>query len=166
MKTFLMSILMLSSLTAFAGNEGPSGAPPVDPPVLAKVEVWIPFGPPESPGSVTLTIDSKGRIVREDQYRNNRSVKRSVGKLSTAVVKGLAKAVSAVKPGKLVDPDPKDEGCFDAPTTTYTAINAEGEIQISQKMRCKHFEKENSGTAEQQVESALAAAMNLSHLAK
>jgi hypothetical protein len=168
MKKVLLGLIVLTSVSAFAGNEGPSAAPQLPPPIVAKVQIASFFHPPDSPDTVRVEIAANGKVTRTEVYmrQNNKVVVKQIAKLAPSVIKSLIEHANKVVAGELKDPNPKEPGCMDAPSITYTAINQSGEIDIAERQACKEMEKENATFEDQAVRSALDAALDLSNLAR
>ena len=164
MKKLLVSLALLVGSSAFAGNEGPQAAPD-QPQVIARVVVGSFFVPPGRPVSTSVTISTAGAVVRTDSWMDGRSKTVAVATLSPEITAKLVKASAAVQPGELVDPNPSEPSCQDAPSTTYYAVKNQ-EIAIGARQGCKDLYKENSSDADMLLKSALEAALNLSYLAK
>jgi hypothetical protein len=165
MKKIMLGLLMLTSVSAFAGNEGPNAAPQLPPiPVVATVQIASFFHPPGSPDTIRVEIMKDGQILRTEVYRDQKVITKQVATLSHELSRAIDAAVSKVKPGKLIDPNPKSPGCMDAPSVNYSVTSDNGKIDIGATVACKEMIKDNGDENDGLVRRALEAADSLSSL--
>jgi hypothetical protein len=166
MKTqFLALVLILSSLTAFAGNEGPQAAPVLPPKLIAQLVTGSGFGPPSMPAVSTINVLENGKVQATDRYRDGHVTVEELAQLSPMVLAKLQTLVNSTVAGELVDPSPEFPGCMDAPSTTYYAILADGtKIAVAGQQQCKELQKSNATSSDYQIESILKGFISLANI--
>ena len=161
----LALLLSLTTLTAWAGNEGPQAAPTLPSQVLAEMVIGSGFGPPDMPFSTTIDIMKDGRVQEIQTFRMNRTVITELATLAPDTLAKLNKTVQSTKKGNIVDPDPKVPSCMDAPTTMYFAILNSGErIELGASEGCKEMRKDNATYGDKQIQKILQGFMSLIYL--
>ena len=159
----VLACLLFTSI-AFAHNEGPNATPTAPPTVIAKVKSMSLFHPPSSPDVTEIRIYNNGIIERSEIYRTTGEESVTVAKLSSEATYALSQKVNAVKPGRLVDPEPNMPSCMDAPSVTYSVFIGATEIEIAANYGCKPLKKDNADSNDFAVRQMLDAAATLGQL--
>lgn len=166
MKTQIFALLLsLTTLTAWAGNEGPQAEPTEPRHVIAQIFTGSMFVPQDEPTTRTLDILADGTIEATKGYGNSRQDVQVLAKLSTEVLSNLKSLIEATQPGELIDLAPNRPGCMDAPTTTYYVILTSGEkIALAKNQACKKYEKKNTTSGDYKIKSLLDGLNSLAYL--
>ncbi|HVK60141.1 MAG TPA: hypothetical protein VM432_01275 [Bdellovibrionales bacterium] len=164
MKTLFLSLMLLASSAAFAGNEGPQAAPVPPPnPTVAKASVHSFFTPQDSAKTTIVEVLRSGQVKLSLQYFDaSRNKTSNMLRLSPELTRKIVALVAKVEAGKLVDPTPEDPGCFDAPYTSFKAVKDNGqEIEIAANSACKHMLKQPRNGADAELERILKSLLDL-----
>lgn len=166
MKTQILAMLLvLSTLTAQAGNEGPQAAPKPPPKMIAQVVTGGGFAPPSVPVRRTIDVLADGQVQSTESYRDGHTVTKALAKLSKGVLSKLQAIVTATQAGELVDPNPQNPGCMDAPSITYYAILAnQTKIAVASVEQCKQLERADASSGDYQIKDVLQGLMSLDNL--
>jgi hypothetical protein len=159
MKKMIFSILTLVFVSsAFAGNEGPQAAPIAPKPAVVAERRMSGgfFAPPDVPYVRSLQILENGDVNKVEFYRNVADpVTVLVYKLTNAQIARLQNLVAGVQEGKMIDPQPEEHGCMDAPLFEDVVYKAGTRIVIAQKFNCKDMVHDNATVADTKVIQAL-----------
>lgn len=157
MKTIIAMLLTVTTLAAWAGNEGPSAMPPRPQTIIAQVVSGGGFAPPSVPVRWTVDIMSNGDVQATESYRDGHTDVKLLAVLSADVLANLKVLVQSTKAGELVDPNPSQPGCMDAPSTTYYSILNDGtKIAIAGSERCKELERKDATGSDYTIKNVLA----------
>lgn len=156
MKTIIAMLLTVSTLTTWAGNEGPSAMPTKPQSIIAQVVSSGGFAPEYVPVRWTVDIMSNGDVQATESYRDGHTNVKLLAVLSADVLINLKSLVQSTKPGALVDPNPTQPGCMDAPSTTYYSILNDGtKIAIAGTEECKVLERKEATSSDYTIKNVL-----------
>lgn len=160
MKKILITLLLsLSALTASAQN------PPATPTIIAQFERAGGMLPPTMPYRSAIQISNKGVVNSVDTYYNGKVVSTKLSTLSKPVLAKLKSQIAQVKAGELIDPNPDEPLCTDAPSMTYSVFTASNQkIDISGHYGCKEFTKTNPSSGDYSVVNVLDGLKSLASL--
>lgn len=141
-KAFFSLFLIFAVLPAFAATEK----------TIAQRVMSIGFRPPDSPASITLTVGDLGNVVKTSKYDGGRIEQEALATLSAPVLNRIKAKIAAVKPGKLIDPNPNQPICMDAPNTNYEVAMADGSMTaVGANEQCKDLVKEGYPMADSEI---------------
>lgn len=155
MKISLLSfVLALTAVPAFAATD----------PIIAQQVVSIGYRPPQVPGEVIVSVSVSGKVVETSKYDDGKVEKVDIATLSAPVLNHLKAKIAAVQPGDLIDPNPKDPPCMDAPSVIYEVAAADGTMtKVGAAYGCKELAKKDYPQADAEIVSQLKALSNLRH---
>lgn len=159
-KLILALTLCLGSSNVFAGNEGPNAMAKM-PETIARVQIGAMFAPPEWPRSQSVDVLATGEVLSIKKYNDGKVETESLAILGTEKLARLKSDIAGMSKGEVVDPNPQQDGCMDAPTTTYSAVQDGALTKIAQDIDCKHFRKKNMNMEDSRVISTLEALLTL-----
>ncbi|WP_413291505.1 hypothetical protein [Bdellovibrio sp. HCB337] len=152
-KIFLSSLVLVFASLSFAGNEGPQAGPPYRATIIAERTVGGGYPPP--PGhshgrSIQITDD--GTVLKAEWFVGEQDPRIThVMKLTVKQLTKLQKNIQSIQPGDLIEPNPEQRGCYDAPTSTDRVYKSGLVIKIAQKAACKQYTRENAKLADRKV---------------
>ncbi len=134
MKTIILGILLLGSVGFAATNS-----------ILLRSTTHVEYSP--TPGTSTLTIDTDGNVDYQSPNvrRDGDSSGRPLAKLSPDALQRLKAQVAALNPDTaLVDRNPEDPECADAPSVNMMAYQENAkEIRFYAESGCHEFRLED-----------------------